>query len=104
MKTRQWRWTVVLAFFAAVAASGATVQGQLVYASGRPSAYVAVRLNSSSRGPSEFAYSGGDGRFYLKNVPPGDYTLEVWRGRKVVTSLPVRVQEPTATLPLIRLP
>ena len=105
MKINQWRWVLaVLAFFAAVVANGATVQGQLVYASGRPSAYVAVRLNSTGRGPSQFAYSGGDGRFYLKNVPASDYTLEVWRGRKVVTSLPVRVQEPTTILPPIRLP
>ena len=105
MKINQWRWVLaVLAFFAAVVANGATVQGQLVYASGRPSAYVAVRLNSTGRGPSQFAYSGGDGRFYLKNVPTGDYKLEVWQGSKVVTSLPVRVQEPTTILPPIRLP
>ena len=77
MKTCQWRCKIaVLALFTIVVASGATVQGQLVYASGRPSPYVAVRLNSSSRGPSEFAYSGGDGRFYLKNVPAGEYK---WR-------------------------
>ena len=105
MKIDQWRRALaVLAFFAAVVANGATVQGQLVYASGRPSAYVAVRLNSTGRGPSQFAYSGGDGRFYLKNVPTGDYKLEVWQGSKVVTSLPVRVQEPTTTLVPIRLP
>jgi hypothetical protein len=105
MKIDQWRRALaVLAFFAPVVANGATVQGQLVNASGKPSAYVAVRLTSNGKGPSEFAYSGGDGRFYLKNVPAGDYQLEVWQGSKVVTSLPVRVQEPTTTLPPILLP
>jgi hypothetical protein len=28
-----------------------------------------------------FAVTGTDGSFVLKNVPPGDYTIEVWQER-----------------------
>jgi hypothetical protein len=105
VRTRRWLWAfVAFSFLVPTIVNGATLQGQLVYASGAPSAYVALRLNSNSRGPSEFVYSGGDGRFYLKNIPAGNYTLAVWLGKKVATSVSVRVAEPTTTLPAIRLP
>ncbi|MFZ1008668.1 MAG: carboxypeptidase-like regulatory domain-containing protein [Candidatus Sulfotelmatobacter sp.] len=86
-------------------AHAATVRGQLVFSSSNaPAPYVAVRLNSQSKGPSEFAYSGGDGKYYLLNVPAGAYQLEVWRGGKVVLTVAVTVQEPVADLPPARVP
>jgi Carboxypeptidase regulatory-like domain len=76
MKIWRWLWTVML-FLTNIVANAATVEGQLVFQStGRPSAFVAVRLNSAERGPSAFVYSGSDGKFYLANVPPGVYELE----------------------------
>jgi hypothetical protein len=93
-----------LVLLIASAASAATVRGQVVFATNNsPAPYVAVRLNAS-RGPSEFAYSGGDGRYYLRNVPAGAYQLEVWRGGRVVLKVAVTVQEPVAELPTTRLP
>lgn len=86
-------------------ANAATVEGQVVFAStGRPSAYVAVRLYSGSRGPSEFAYSGSNGKFYLKNVPAGDYELQIWRGGRKVASLKISVQEPRTRIGAVRIP
>jgi hypothetical protein len=84
--------------------NAATVQGQLVFASGAPATYIAVRLNSKTRGPSVFVNSGGDGRFYFKNVPAGDYQIEVWRGPKRVTSVAVTVKEPVTKLNAITVP
>ena len=82
----------------------ATVKGQLLNASNNsPAPYVAVRLNSQSRGASEFAYSGGDGRYFINNVPAGDYVLEVWRGGRMVSSMPIKVQEPVFVVELIRI-
>ena len=106
MKVYPWLWrAVVILFLTAVVSNAATVQGQLVYSSGgRPAPYVGVRLNSASRGPSEFAYSGNDGRFYLRNVPPGAYQLEIWRAGRMVTSVRVNVQEPRAELGALRMP
>jgi Carboxypeptidase regulatory-like domain len=86
------------------AAHAANVRGQVTFGNNTPAPYVAVRLNSQSKGPSEFAYSGGDGKYYLRNVPAGAYQLEVWRGGKVVLTIAVTVQEPVAELPPARLP
>jgi hypothetical protein len=94
-----------LVLFFASAASAATVRGQLVFAANNaPAPYCAVRLNAPGKGPSEFAYSGGDGKYYLRNVPAGAYQLEVWRGGKVVLTVAVNVQEPVAELPTTRVP
>ncbi len=108
MRTKMYASISTLSFFIlllAGAAHAATVRGQLVFASSNaPAPYVAVRLNSQSKGPSEFAYSGGDGKYYLRNVPAGAYQLEVWRGGKVVLTVAVTVQEPVADLPPARVP
>jgi hypothetical protein len=89
----------------ATVSQGATVRGQLVFASNNaPAAYVAVRLNAPGKGPSEFAYSGSNGRFYLPNVPAGNYQLEVWRGGKTVVTVQVTVQEPNTELTPVRVP
>lgn len=94
-----------LCLFLASSAHAATVRGQLVFgSSGAPAAYVAVRLNAPGKGPSEFAYSGSDGKYYLRNVPAGGYQLEVWRGGKIVLTVAVSVQEPVADLPTARVP
>lgn len=108
MKTFWRAWTRAvcsMVLLVAGVAHGATVRGQLIYASNNaPAAYVAVRLNTPGRGASEFAYSGSDGRFYLRNVPAGSYQLEVWRGNKIVLTFPVTVQEPAAELATARVP
>ena len=89
----------------ACSATAATVRGQLVYAKDNsPAAYVAVRLNSPARGPSEFAYSANDGRYYINMVPPGVYTLEIWRGGKTVVTTQVTVQEPVTEVPTLNVP
>jgi hypothetical protein len=89
----------------ALTADAANVRGQLVYASDNSAApYVAVRLNSTSKGASEFAYSGADGRYFIKNVPAGDYQLEVWRGGRIVLTIPITVREPDSVVELVRVP
>jgi len=66
-----------------VAASSAStiVRGKLYRLSRQnnqtPVAGIGVRLNHAQRGPSAIAYSGSDGLYYLYNVPPGKYVLEV---------------------------
>jgi hypothetical protein len=86
-------------------ANAATVQGQIIFTSSNaPAPFVAVRLNAPGKGPSEFAYSGNDGKYYLRNVPAGQYQLEIWRGGKIILSIPVAVQEPVANLATTRVP
>ena len=94
-----------LILFFGLTADAASVHGQLTFASdGSPAPYVAVRLNSNSKGASEFAYSGADGRYFIRNVPPGDYQLEVWRGGRVVLTIPITVREPDSAIELVRVP
>ena len=106
MKTNRWMLTVggsVLLLSGLV--NAAAVHGQLVYANNNaPASYVAVRLNAPGKAVSEFAYSGGDGKYYLRNIPAGAYQLEVWRGGKAVIAVAVTVQEPNTDLAVTRLP
>jgi Carboxypeptidase regulatory-like domain len=38
-----------------------------------------------------FAVTGDDGSFELKNVPPGDYTIEAWQEKYGVQTATVKV-------------
>ena len=58
--------------------NAATVRGRLVHANGYPAAGVAVTVSNQQVGRSSPAYAGADGMYYLYNVPPGYYYLEVW--------------------------
>ena len=51
-----------------------------------------------------FATTGRDGKFVLKDVPPGKYTLRVWHEKAKFASLPIDVEEKaTVSLPPIEL-
>lgn len=105
MRTRRYAAILIVGILLlAAAAQAASVRGQLLFSNNSPAAFVAVRLNSASRGPSEFAYSGTDGKFYLNNVPVGTYQLEVWRGKTMVLRIGVSVQEPVSNIQPTRLP
>ena len=57
-----------------------TVRGRLVRRTPRgefPAQGIPVSLNRNG-GRSGYAYSGPDGMYYLYNIPPGSYSLEVW--------------------------
>lgn len=67
------------------AAHAQTVRGRLVRqtpAGILPVANVRVTVTPLQGGTSSApAYSGPDGMFYLPNVAPGDYHLEIWVGQ-----------------------
>lgn len=83
--------SLLLTFVGTASAQGATVRGRLDRRDGQgrlyPATYVSVTLNSPKMGRSSQAYTGADGMYYLYNVPPGDYQLEVWAypGRAPIT-------------------
>ena len=83
--------SLLLVFVGTTSAQAATVRGRLDRRDGQgrsyPATYVSVTLNSPSMGRSSPAYTGADGMYYLYNVPPGDYYLEIWAypGRPPIT-------------------
>src|SRR5262249_50228955 len=59
----------------------ATLRGRLDRATPyglSPAAGTQVTVNSQTIGRSSPTYAGTDGFYYIYNVPPGPYTLEVW--------------------------
>lgn len=69
---------------AARPAQAGTVRGRLfrvAYGRQYPAPYVAVTLVNPQMGRSKPAYTGTDGMYYLFNVPPGVYQLEIWWSR-----------------------
>ena len=50
-----------------------------------------------------FARTDKDGRFVLKDVPPGTYTLKVWHEKTKPASLPIEVGAGPVNVPLIEL-
>ena len=73
-----WRLGVML-LLGAAAARAASVQGCLIFSStGSPAPYV--------------------GGFYLTNVPPGKYDLEVWRNGKKSITIEIMIREPATQL------
>lgn len=72
----------LLVFATTAYAYAGTVRGRLDRrdAQGRdyPAASVGVTLTNDRGVRSSPAYTGSDGMYYLYNVPPGTYLLEIW--------------------------
>ena len=73
---------VCLFFSFVVAARASTVRGRLdhIYPNGQrgPATGFAVTVYNPSRGRSNPSYTDQQGMYYLQNVPPGTYNLEIW--------------------------
>ncbi len=73
-----------------------TVRGQvyrLIRDKQVPANGIAVRLNHQKKGPSSYSYSNAEGMYYLYNIPPDQYTLEVTAGPKNILKYSIRVQD-----------
>lgn len=82
-----WAAVVFLLFLCCATAApsqAGTVRGRLfrmVYGRPYPAPYVAVTLFNQQMGRSRPAYTDTSGMYYLFNVPPGVYQLEIWWSR-----------------------
>lgn len=89
-------------------ARAATVQGAAICSNQNAPAYSAVMtVFRADIGQSSPASVGQDGMFYLYNIPPGVYTLQVWnRSNPSAPALlfQISVFEPLTSLPALRLP
>jgi|HubBroStandDraft_5_1064220.scaffolds.fasta_scaffold499341_2 hypothetical protein len=108
---RQFVVLGVLILAGLVTASAATVRGRAdcVAPNGYrgPAVGAFITLFSATIGRSNPSGVGQDGMYYLYNIPPGTYALEVWSRSN--PSLPPRVfqlavYEPYTDVPVITLP
>jgi hypothetical protein len=91
------------------ALAASTVRGKLFRQNSAGQSYgaagIPVRLVDQGRGPSARSYSGSDGMFYIYNVPPGNYTLEVFTNDKQPLRYSIRVlDKPYTDIAPIRVP
>ena len=95
---------ICLSFLETPNCIAATVRGRIVRSNGNfPVPYVTVTLASPERGRSAPAVTGFDGMYYLYNVPPGPYVLELWLGQRPAT-YPITVQDPVTDIPPLPFP
>lgn len=72
---------VCLVFALAGLAEAGTIRGRLVRQTPQgqyPAQGIQVTVYRSDLGQSSPSYSGTDGMYYLYNIPPGTYTLQIW--------------------------
>lgn len=91
-------------------AGAATVRGQLnrrAGASAAPAAGICITVYKPGGGRSPRACSNSQGMYYLPNIAPGDYQLEVWTSqdpRVQPIRYPVRVAEPYTDIQPVTVP
>lgn len=66
-----------------------------------PAGYVAVTLFSTQMGRSAAAYTTPDGFYFLYNVPPGKYILEVWAYQRPLIYEVMVFNQPLTDIPPI---
>lgn len=76
-------FTVLLLVIGPIDATGQvggaqTVRGQVLWGPNQPAVGVPVNLYRPDLGPSGFSYTDQTGMYYLYNIPPGDYTLQIF--------------------------
>ena len=85
------------------AMQAATLRGRIERNAGYPVSYMKVTLKGQT-GESSPVYTGSDGMYYFKNIPAGDYTLEVWNKKGRPTSYRIQVREPNTQVPVVKIP
>ena len=78
---------LLLTTLVSVAQSESVLKGKIVDENSNPLQSVSVRLLNSQHG----AVTNKDGQFLIKNIPAGNYTLNVTRIGYAETNLPVRI-------------
>jgi len=98
----------VLMFVSSGISFAATVRGKLVCDGGRaPATGIAVNVSSPKHGRSAPFFTGGDGMYYLNNIPAGKHVLEVWLSKQGKTpnyTYNIDVHESITDIPQLVMP
>lgn len=100
-----WMVAFIIVIGGAPRAEAQTVRGKIerktaygIY----PATSVEVTLSARNRGRSSPAYTDNQGFYYLHNIPPGKYVLEIWVGQTPVTRQIRVLNRPYTDIPPIR--
>jgi hypothetical protein len=93
-----------IALVAAPDASAATVRGRVIHSNGGPAVNYAVTITSPQRGRSSPVNVRADGMYYLFNIPPGPYRLEVWIPGQGPRVYQIQVHESYTDVPQVAVP
>lgn len=86
-------------------AHAATVRGRLIHPNGYPAAGIAVTVINAGGVRCSPAYTGADGMYYLFNIPPGPYYLEIWiYPGGAPERFQIQVVEPYTDIPQVGVP
>jgi hypothetical protein len=89
----------------AAAAHAATIRGKLVHKNNQPATGYEVTISNGQAGRSTPARAGADGMYYIYNIAPGAYDLEVWvPGAKAPAVYRINVVEPNTDVPQLSVP
>ncbi len=94
----------LLLVLAVGSARAASVRGQVVHRNGKPATGMAVTVSDHKKFRSVRAKVGGDGMYYLSNIPAGKYYLEVWVNPQSPSVYQVTVSEPHTDMPKVTVP
>lgn len=87
---------LLLALAFAGTGQAASVRGRVdqAYANGQriPMTGVIVTVSQPGRGRSAPSYTDGRGMYYLQNIPPGIYNLEIWSPKTPDKPIIYRIQ------------
>ena len=101
--------TLLLASLAQSSNAGTSlVRGRLVRIAPNgqtfPAQGISVTVTNAQSGRSNPSYSGPDGMYYLYNIPPGSYTLEVWISNSPMNFQIQVLNQPYTDIAPIRVP
>ena len=96
-------WIVLLLLVLPGAMLAATVRGKIQRNAGYPVSYMKVTLKGQ-KGVSSPVYTGSDGIYYFRNIPAGDYYLEIWNRKDRPTAYKIQIREPHTEVPVVTIP
>ena len=82
-------------------AEAATARGLIERNAGYPAANIKVSLRGVNTEP---VYTDNDGRYYFKNIPAGEYILEIWNQKLRPSLFKIRIKESVTVIPRISVP
>jgi len=101
---RRTVFSIALTLLLAGAATASTVRGKVLRTDGNAYTGAQVTLENAAIGKTATAYTAEDGVFFLRNVPPGAYTMHVKTPKSMNKYAVTVTQDATSEVADVRVP